>query len=119
MRTLLLALCFTSTQVFAGDPWDTTDKVLGAAALTTWIIDWGQTRDIAKRPNEFRELNVFLGEHPSVSKVDNYFVAVGIGGYLFANWLSSENRKTFLSVFTTIELINVGRNHGLGINIAF
>jgi hypothetical protein len=43
------------------------------------IVDLLQTRYIASNPQKFRELNVVLGEHPSVSAVNLYFAAWLVG----------------------------------------
>ena len=119
MRPLFLALCLWASTAQGGEAWDTTDKALGAAALTLWAVDWGQTRYIAKNPDRFYEYNQLLGEHPSVARVNNYFIGVGIAGYLLADYLSSDNRKLFLGTFAVIELGVTSHNRYLGIKVAF
>lgn len=37
------------------------------------VIDWGQTRHIARNPDRFFEKNPFLGLHPSINMVNAYF----------------------------------------------
>src|SRR3990167_900711 len=116
---VMLSLIASCTPAIAADPWDTTDKALGAAALTVWAVDWGQTRYIAKHPREFHEYNILLGEHPSVTRVNNYFIGVGIAGYLLADYLPSGSRKTFLSVFSAFEIGITAHNLHIGVKVAF
>ena len=80
MKTLqvAIALCIVisfSAPAFAADPWSKQDIALETLWVALHVIDWGQTRYIAKHPT-FYEGNPLLGKHPSVSKVDAYF-AVG------------------------------------------
>jgi hypothetical protein len=116
---ILLILIAFAPLSNAGEPWDGTDKALGAAALTLWAVDFGQTRYIANNPDRFYENNPLLGKHPSVSRVNNYFIGVGIAGYLLADHLSSANRKMFLATFAVIELGVTRHNRYVGIKIDF
>ena len=72
--SLVLASCS-----WRPDPWRKEDTYRHAALTTLKIIDWQQTREISHRPNEYRELNPILGDHPKTSTVDLYFAS----GYLF------------------------------------
>ena len=99
--------------------WDKTDYVLGITAVAALVVDWGQTRYIAKHPETHREMNIFLGEHPSVGRVNTYFGGVILGTVILANWLSPTNRKAFLGTITAVELIVTHHNRGLGVKIAF
>ena len=119
LLVLSILLIWLPGRSLAGEPWDGTDKALGAAALTLWAVDFGQTRYIAKNPDRFYENNPLLGKHPSVSRVNNYFVGVGIAGYLFANYLSSDNRKMFLATFSVVELGVTRHNRYVGIKVDF
>jgi hypothetical protein len=119
MRPLFLALCLWASTAQGGEAWDTTDKALGAAALTLWVVDFGQTRYIAKNPYRYYEYNPLLGKHPSVSRVNKVFIAGGIAGYLFADYLSSDNRKGFLATFAVIELAVTRHNRYVGIKLEF
>src|SRR6266853_3835043 len=58
-------------------------------------IDWAQTRTIAKNPNQLHETNPILGEHPSVGKVNNYFLSTLLGHWFLANALPPDARKLF------------------------
>jgi hypothetical protein len=101
------------------EPWDRIDKGLGIAAVGALVVDWGQTRYIAKHPQRYQETNQILGEHPSVGRVNLYFTGAIIGTLLFADWLPSNGRKIFLGSITALELVVTSKNQALGIKIAF
>ena len=49
------------------------DKLLTALLVVFLIVDWSQTRYIAKNPDKFYEMNPLLGKHPSVLRVNLHF----------------------------------------------
>lgn len=116
LRYLITLLLFIG-QVHAD--WDRTDYALGATAIAGLVVDWGQTRYIAKHPDTHFEKNRILGEHPSVGRVDAYFAGTIAGTLAFANWLSPTNRKILLGTVTAVELVVTNRNRSLGVKIAF
>lgn len=120
MKTFLLAVVMLVVPqcCAAGEPWDGADYALGGVAAIGLIVDWGQTRYIAKNP-QFYEKNAVLRDRPSVGKVDAYFATALIGTVLIADWLKPENRKTFLAAIAIMELTIVGRNKSLGIKVSF
>jgi hypothetical protein len=117
MRHLLILLSFIGCA--NAEPWDTTDKVLGTAAVATIIVDWGQTRYIAKHPDQYDENNIILGKHPSVEKVNAYFVGYIASTLLIADWLSTPNRKLFLGVISVFEIAVTAHNRSIGLKVAF
>lgn len=83
-------------------------------------MDWAQTRTIAKSPHQFHETNPFLGEHPSVGKVNNYFLSTGLMHALLANQLPPELAKIFQYGSMGFEAGFVGKNKfKLGIGMTF
>jgi len=77
------------------------------------VIDWAQTRTIAKNPWKWTELNPIIGSHPSLAKVNTYFViviALSFVLYWFPIWL--------VSIFVAVEAVVVVRNFTLGISIS-
>jgi hypothetical protein len=117
MRILCLFLALIGTA--NAEPWDTTDKVLGITSTTLLIVDWGQTRYIAKHPELYQENNVILGKHPSVGRVNAYFGTVIVGNLLLADWLSTRNRKLWLGTVTAVELVVTAHNRNIGIKLSF
>jgi uncharacterized protein YfiM (DUF2279 family) len=113
LLTLLLAVCFSAH----ADDWTTEQKALGAIALTATVVDYGQTRGLVL--DHRNEGNRVLGKHPSMGKVNAYFAAVSVLGYLVADNLSSDNRTTFLVLASGIEIYQIGQNKYLGCRIAF
>jgi hypothetical protein len=118
-RALAIALSLFTTAAAAGEPWSTSERVLGTAALAALAIDWGQTRYIAKNPQSFHETNPILGRHPSVGRVDAYFAGAIIGTALLADALPSKWRGPFLAGVVVVELHYVNRNAALGIRVSF
>jgi hypothetical protein len=136
--SIMLAICLAllATQILRGievaaepltptDQWDQTDKVLATVTLTATLLDWGQTRYIAKHPqpdpnrDPYHEKNPILGKHPSTAKVDRYFVgAIAIGG-LIAHHLPSRQRKYFLGGVAVVEICVAARNRSIGIGFSF
>jgi len=55
--------------------WTTTQKALYLSAQSATVIDWAQTRYIAKHPDKFTEVNPILGKKPSTDNVDAFMVA--------------------------------------------
>lgn len=103
----------------AGDPWNAAEKDLGISLATAYVLDWGQTRYIAKHPEKFREGNPVLGPHPSLSRVDNYFIAMGLVGYWIADALPRRYRKLLLYSALTVENGCVRHNQLVGVKLAF
>ena len=118
MKTFLAVMLFISIPAFADD-WSSTDTKREAVYLTLHSMDWMQTRYIAKNPSEYSELNSILGEHPSVGKVNNYFVATALLHVGAAYILPSEYRKAFQYLTIGMEFGVVAHNYQIGINLDF
>ena len=56
----LLLVSFSSQ----ADEWTESDIKYEAAYLALHTVDWGQTRNIAKNPSRYSEVNPVLGKHP-------------------------------------------------------
>lgn len=114
---LLIGLAIVNSR--AADPWDSTDKALAAVALTATVVDWGQTRTIAKNPDTWFEKNPLLGEHPTLGEVNRHFALGILAGAAIAHYLPSAGRKTFLTVLSVIEIGVTANNHRIGIRVGF
>lgn len=85
--------------------------------LSGWA-DYRQTHYIAKHP-EYHEINPVLGEHPSVGRVNAYFLAGAAikNGVFFA--LPKKYRIPFGLGMTAISTGFVIHNNSIGIKINF
>mgnify|MGYP001559039085 CR=1 FL=1 len=129
--TVLLCVLLLAGPVYAGEPWDKTDVALGAVAATLLVVDWGQTRYIAKHPcanagggttcpDPYREVGWakhFIGERPTSGQVDAYFATSMILGALTAHYLPSTYRKWLLGSVAVVELSVVNHNYRIGIKM--
>lgn len=123
-RMILLILALFSVTASAADDWTTTDTVLTAAVVTAEVLDWSQTRYIAKHPgyppsDPYREHNAFMGSHPTVGRVDLYFVGEIAAGAGLLYVLNPTQRRVLLGAKLGLELVLVGRNRRIGIKFAF
>ncbi len=110
-------LCFVTFNVDAKD-WSTLDQSLLAAAGTLHIIDWAQTRTIAKNPDLYYERNPLLGRHPSTAEVNRHFALGLIVIPVLAHYFS-DYRTQILSTWLAVEVLCVGNNVHLGIRTTF
>jgi len=103
----------------ARDPWEFTDYAFAGAALASLVVDWGQTRHIAKNPDRFYEKNQILGPKPSVGKVDAYFAGAMLSTVAVAHVLPRDYRRLFLAGTLSMELSVVEQNRSIGVKIEF
>lgn len=84
------------------------------------VMDWGQTRYVAKHPQQYEEIvNPFLGKHPSVGKVNAWFIgslAVNNGAMIA---LPKRYRPYYAGAVTAYEMRLVIRNNHIGVKIDF
>ena len=102
-----------------GKDWTREDTYRQSVLTVLLVVDWGQTRYIAKHPLQHKEMNQFLGEHPSVGRVNNYFAASILGHAVISYILPPDWRKGWQYVWIGIEFGVVQRNHSIGIKVDF
>lgn len=122
MKKVLLSLLFF-VALFAradGREWTDDERKWGYSLLASTIIDYSQTRYVAKNETLFWEKNLVLGHSPSIGKVNMYFASVIPVGYFLLNE-ADENRKNYLMVLTAVEVITISNNakKGVGLNFKF
>lgn len=88
-------------------------------STTLNIIDWGQTLDIADKPDEFREVNPILGEHPSKGRVNTYFALASLAKLGITHILPSKYRKWWLGFNIAVSGYCVGNNYHIGARVNF
>jgi len=97
-----------------------TTAVLWALMNLSIVADWGQTRYGAAHPQQFEEIsNPVLGAHPSVGKVDAWFIgslAVN-NGIMVA--LPKKYRPWYAGAVTAYEAHFVVKNNSIGARIRF
>ena len=101
--------------------WDKTDRLLLAGYTLVWFIDWGQTRDIAKRPDEYEEQTAeyLIGKHPSTQTVDASLIGIYILNLFVANTLEGGWRKGYLTLFMLGHGYEANHNRSIGLRINF
>lgn len=90
-----------------------------ALALTLQTADWAQTRTIARDPMHWSEMNPVLGRHPSIGRVNTYFLAataaqVGLHYALPQPW-----RQYHAYAWIAVEGGFVAHNAMLGVRMSF
>lgn len=110
------------------DDWTREDTYRQAALTALLVVDWGQTRWIAKHngmtepdqyPQNAGETNCVLGRYPSIGKVNNYFAASIVGHAAIAYMLPRGWREGWQYVWIGAEANQVNRNRAIGIKIDF
>jgi hypothetical protein len=101
------------------DQWSKTDTAFEAVYAGLTIVDWGQTRDIAKHPQQYSEMNPLLGKHPSLDKVD-ILIPTGIVAHgIISMALPPKYRRYWQVIFIGIEGVAVLQNYNAGLRIDF
>jgi len=135
MRTLallLLAGCASIAQAegLNLDPWTTGDTVRQGALTALLVADWAQTRHMATHScpesnptcavpfGEGGGAHAFIGSHPSVGQVNNYFAASVIGHAAISYMLPRGWREGWQYVWIGIEAQTVRTNY-VGIKYGF
>lgn len=111
-------LMVLSASCFA-DEWTDGDTKREAVFLVVNTIDWGQTLNIARHPNQFYETNTHLGLHPSVAQVNKHFAIKMLENLAIAYVLPKSIRPLFQAGSIGYELNYVERNFSLHIGIQF
>jgi len=119
MAILWMVFVGVPSNSFAFDEWSKRDYTLQATWTVLHIVDWGQTLDIAKNSDKFHENNPFIGERPSVSKVNLYMGSSTIINPLITHVLPSKWRPYFQGLSIGVTTGCVVNNYRLGLNINF
>lgn len=118
MKYLSILLLLASISTAHADEWDGTDSALEVTYQVLAAVDWIQTRQIAKNPS-YWEQNPLLGNHPSVSKVNEYFALTGLAHYYIATQLSVHTRHIFQGASISIEVSVIAHNYAIGLRTTF
>jgi len=99
--------------------WTTADKQRQLALTGLFVVDWGQTLNIADNPEKFSEHNIFLGKHPSRNRVNTHFVLAISATWVAAFNVEPEIRSKIQWLAIGYQSLNVLRNHKIGLRIKF
>lgn len=83
------------------------------------VADWAQTRYISKHPQEYRELNPTLDDHPSIGAVNTHFAVALLANNTLYYLLSDKNRRTWSLVLDGMEGACVANNARIGVRFNF
>ena len=118
-----LALILVTSPTYAENaPWDTRDQYLAAWAGTALLSDWGTTRNMSHRYREgYYEANPLVSgnRHPTTCQVDLHFLIAIPVIYLVADYLSPDDRKSFIATVAVIETVIVANNLHIGLHFDF
>ena len=106
-------------QVEAADKWSTQDYTMEASYMVFHFIDWRQTRYIAKHPDDYRELNPILGNHPETWEVDAWFIGTSIVHPIVTHFLPARYRPIWQGITLGASMATVGWNFSAGIRMDF
>ena len=105
-----------------GKDWTREDTYRQGVLTALLIVDWGQTLYIAKHPETYREVGTaksFIGEHPSVGKVNSYFVFGIAFSAAVSILLPPDWRKGWQYIYIGYEFSYVQNNRSIGIKMDF
>lgn len=117
MLKFAIILLITTSSAYA-DEWTSTDTKREVAYQSLAVVDWLQTRNIARNP-DYWEQNVLLGNHPSVARVNQYFALTGIAHYFISEALPEKYRAPFQYISIGVEIGAVAHNFSIGITVKF
>lgn len=117
MKTLALILLLFSTTAHA--EWSEKDTQRQLIFTGLAALDWGQTRYIAKHPDEYYERNPLLGAHPTTGRVDGYFTSSILLHWGISAMLPDKWRKYWQYTGIAVETGAVANNYSLGIRLDF
>ena len=101
------------------DPWTKSQAIAQGAVTLLSVIDWGQSLDIADNPDQYREINPALGDHPDRGRVNLYF-ACSILIKAVVTWLlPSKWRKYWLGGNIAASGYLVEHNQSIGLEVKF
>jgi len=94
------------------------DYGLATVSSSLLVLDWSQTREVARHPGSYSETNFLLGRHPSPAVVDRYFAIVGLAN-LAALKLPAIPRRLWYGSVIVLESVCLYHGHVLGVRMRF
>jgi len=115
---LVISLLFSQCSYGQSVEWTEEQQVLAGILATELVLDWHTTRNLAAgnwcyqpvtQSHTCWELNPILGQYPSVNRVDNHFLVVGLIVYTLVEFVP-EYRTDILRTLALTEGLAVGNN---------
>lgn len=121
MRILLLIVFLTIPTYSFADTWRTSDTYREVSFQILNVIDWGQTRYIAKNPNLYEESSTawIIGKHPSTNDVNKLMLTAAIINPIISRNLPYDWREIFQYISISSKLIATTNNASIGIKMEF
>ena len=121
LAVLMLGCCVFGTirARAADDAWTPADTRREWGYQGIQAIDYLQTMNIARHPDQWHEYNIILGPHPSQRRVTAYFVSTAALHYTISRALTEEYRADWQNITIGFETGVVARNFSLGIRVGF
>ena len=99
--------------------WSKVDTIRESTWQAIHVLDFMQTRQIARRPTLFSERNPVLGKYPSEGKVIAYFALGALTHGVISYYLPKPYRESFQYVTILFSAGVVATNFGVGLNFQF
>lgn len=100
------------------DLWTREDTYRQIPIAILQVVDWGQTRYVARRP-ELHEINPLIGKHPSIGRVNNYFAISIPANIAFSALVPSKYRSLWQTGRLMIQVSVVSYNRGVSVGTDF
>lgn len=114
---LLLMVFGVNSSTYASD-WTEADTVRQGVVLTTFALDYAQTKDIKNHPGMY-ETNSLMGAHPSDARIRNYFVAASVVHTAIMYNVRPEWRRNLQYATIALEVAVILRNKRIGLHYQF
>lgn len=98
--------------------WSEGDSIRQKIVLTTFYVDYLQTKDIKNHPGMY-ETNPILGAHPSNRRIGGYFVLAAASHSYIAYNLRPEWRRPFQYATIALQVAVILHNKKIGLNYEF
>lgn len=126
MKTMLaicLFLLLCGPAAAADNKWFSTPERKDIALEVMWqgvhVLDWGQTLEIARHPQDFYECNPLIGRHPSVGRVNTFMLASTVVHPLVSYALPKPYRTWWQMVTISVTTGLVANNYNIGLRVRF
>jgi hypothetical protein len=97
--------------------WDTKDTIIEITWQAINVIDYFQTMEIARNPQEWEEYNPILGKHPTTDEVTIYFITYALVHAGVSYILPDKYRVWFQGITFGYTISCVTNNMSAGIRI--